>query len=65
MPFSNKVYFSQNDLKVFGLLRLVYKNISGITIEYFSINIKNFTVFRHVDENFLVFVFSLRYIVQL
>lgn len=47
------------------LVRLVYKNISGITIEYFSINIKNFTVFRHVDENFLVFIFSLRHIVQL
>ena len=50
-------------IRVVALVRLVYKNISGITIEYFSINIKNFTVFRHVDENFLVFVFSLRYIV--
>ena len=46
-------------------VRLVYKNISGITIEYFSINIKNFTVFRHVDEIFLVFCFLLRHIVKL
>lgn len=26
MPFPNKVYFSQNDLKVFGLLNIVYEN---------------------------------------
>lgn len=30
MPFPNKVYFSQNDLKVFGLLKRKFKSLSSL-----------------------------------
>lgn len=40
MPFSNKVYFSQNDLKVFGLLISLLLNIYMI-IKYCRLNSLN------------------------